>query len=217
MSQLIKNIVKAFDAGFLIGIATITYLQIENKYLGAFLFGIGLLVICCYQLKLCTGMFGYVFERADEDLIGATLGNVIGILTAFICIRVVNPNIVEAAHNVLLTKLDKSLPQMFLSGIFCGILIFLAVDIFSYGASSFTKALGIFTCVPVFVLNSFDHGVVTMFYVCAASTKMEVLQGILRVLIVLLGNFVGALVTCFAIRYVNFNNRKGDSNAASKT
>lgn len=217
MSKVIKNFIKAFDAGFLIGLATITYLQCENKYLGAFLFGIGLFIICCYELKLCTGMFGYVWETG-EDLIGPTLGNILGVLICFIAARLFNPRIVELAHAALSVRLDRSIPQVLVSGIFCGILIFLAVDIFKYGARSFTKALGIFICVPVFVINGFDHCVVTMFYACSSATLLEVGLAILRVCVILAGNFVGAIATCFLIRHVNIRLvPKEQSNETDKT
>jgi len=47
----------------MIGVGAVIYLSLENKVIGALLFSVGLLSICCLGLNLFTGKIGYVVEN----------------------------------------------------------------------------------------------------------------------------------------------------------
>ena len=60
MKKYIDYLIKSIFAGIMIGIAGTVYLRVDNNTVGAFLFSIGLLVICMYGMNLYTGKIGYV-------------------------------------------------------------------------------------------------------------------------------------------------------------
>nr|DAI86283.1 MAG TPA: Nitrite transporter NirC-helical inner membrane protein, ion [Caudoviricetes sp.] len=49
---------RGVSAGYLIGLSAYIYSSCENKIVGAFLFGLGLLTICTFKLNLFTGKIG---------------------------------------------------------------------------------------------------------------------------------------------------------------
>ena len=197
MKKFLKNLTLGVTAGICIGIGTITYLLITNKLLGAFVFAFGLFLVCTYELKLCTGMAGYLFsDKNTNGFIAAAMGNVVGMSFMFCLAKLCNENIILAARKVFNTKLTMLPHQLFVSALFCGMLMFIAVDIYKFSAedSMLQRLSGIFLAVPCFILNSFDHCVVTVFYIFTASTIIEVLQGLHIFAIVMIGNFVGAII-----------------------
>ena len=48
----INYLIKGIYAGVMIGIGGIAYLSITNKIIGAFIFSIGLISICIYNMNL---------------------------------------------------------------------------------------------------------------------------------------------------------------------
>ena len=53
--KFIDYFIKGIFAGFLIAIGGTAFLAVSNNYIGAFLFSIGLLMICIYGMNLFTG------------------------------------------------------------------------------------------------------------------------------------------------------------------
>ena len=81
MKKYLDFLVKGIFAGILIGIGGVVYLSVENKVAGSFLFSIGLLTICMYQMNLYTGKVGYVLVNKLNyiyELLLSLLGNFIG-------------------------------------------------------------------------------------------------------------------------------------------
>lgn len=68
-------------SGLMIGIGCVVSMSCENRYLGAFLFSLGLFCIVQFQYGLYTGKVGYIFDR-DKAYLGETfftfLANAIG-------------------------------------------------------------------------------------------------------------------------------------------
>lgn len=56
---------RSIAAGVCIGIGCIAYLSVDNRYVGAFLFSIGLMAVCVFRLNLFTGKVCYL-EYLDE-------------------------------------------------------------------------------------------------------------------------------------------------------
>ena len=50
-------------SGLMIGIGCVVSMSCENRYLGAFLFSLGLFCIVQFQYGLYTGKVGYIFDR----------------------------------------------------------------------------------------------------------------------------------------------------------
>ena len=69
MKRYTDILLKAILTGFAIGIGGIVNLSCDNRYMGAFLFGLGLFVILTFGLMLFTGKVGYAVENKPSYLI----------------------------------------------------------------------------------------------------------------------------------------------------
>ena len=75
LSNILDYFIKGTYAGILIGIGGTVYLSVQNNVAGSFLFSIGLLTICMYQMNLYTGKVGYVLVNKISYLIVRSLEN----------------------------------------------------------------------------------------------------------------------------------------------
>ena len=200
LKKATKSWLLGVAAGMCIGMGTITYLLISNKLLGAFIFALGLFLVCTYRLKLCTGMAGYLSDERKsktEGFVVASIGNIHGITIMYLLSLYWNPAVDVASRAVLETKFMLQPWQAFISALFCGMLMFLAVDIYNEAKDTLSCILGIFLAVPCFIINGFDHCVVTMFYIHSSRTLPEVVHGLQLFSTVMIGNFIGALLAWF--------------------
>lgn len=192
-----KNIVKAVAGGFMIGIGGAVYLACDVKYVGAFLFALGLLTICEFGLGLYTGKVGYIFINKGNfyiEVLQTLLGNVFGTAAAGLLVFVSRPDLYEKASVLGIKKLAQSPLQTLVLSFFCGILMFIAVNLYKK-RDGIGRYIGIFTAVPVFILAGFEHSIADMFYFFAGLTVS--VQSALYILICVVGNALGA----FAIAY----------------
>lgn len=196
-------LMKAIFAGLMIGIGGTVYLNVENKYLGGFLFSLGLFMILRYSFNLYTGKVGYIPERKPIYLreVGITLlGNVIGTgLTAGL-IRLSRTGAVihENALNAMHTKMNDGLMSRLILGFFCGILMYIAVDNGNCCKAENRDMSFIFgTCMPVmvFIFCGFNHSIADCFYFFAAVDSTEMLlSGIGYLITVIIGNALGGML-----------------------
>lgn len=156
---------------------------------GAILFACGLLCVCYKSLSLYTGMVGYT--RLDKkflsELLVVLVANLVFSYLYGLLLRFVVSNEVLQTVSALVSK-KSTLPfiSLFIKSLFCGVLMFLAVDIFKQKSSP----LGILFCVPVFILCGFEHCVANMTYFGMARELP-----ILPTLVVIAGNSCGSIIT----------------------
>lgn len=215
MKKFIKNWLLGVGAGVCISLGTVTYLLISNKLLGAFVFAFGLFLVCTYKLKLCTGMAGYLFSKfSTEGFVAATIGNVNGISLMYWLFSCWNPEVKSVSYELFTSKMNLMPHQFFISAMLCGMLMFLAVDIYKYGPeeSMMHRLFGLFLAVPCFVLNGFDHCIVTIFYINSATSIEEAAIGLQIFSTVMIGNFIGAMLAYLLFNKVNYWRIKNDSN-----
>lgn len=195
---MVKNIKNAILSGIMIAFGCSVYLSCVDKglgWLGAFLFSAGLFTICEYGFNLYTGKVGYIaFRFKDIKYIRLVLLILFfNLLTTFILGIIISQNfeaVRTVALNVYFAKFQMPLWKLFLSGVLCGILMYLAVDTWKKGAK-----IGCFIYVPLFILCGFDHSIANSFYNGAAlSEHTFTLQNLVIVLIVILGNAVGGML-----------------------
>ena len=86
---------------------------------------------------------------------------------------------------MVLAKLEQSVPQALIRAFFCGVLMYIAVRIYREKGT----VVGIFVCVPAFILSGFEHSIANMFYFAAAH-RLDV-ESILYLLLIILGNSLG--------------------------
>jgi formate/nitrite transporter FocA (FNT family) len=195
-------------AGMMISIGGSIYLLSESKVIGAFLFGIGLLVILVNELCLYTGRIGYVVDNKPSYLIqiGITLiGNLIGtIATGLLLLNTRIGNILkEHAQIIVDKKLDDNLISILILSIFCGMLMYIAVNSYKTLKNDFAKTLIVFLCVMVFILSGFEHCVANMYYFTISQAWS--INSIVYLLIMILGNSIGAIDYALSLKYCKTN------------
>ena len=200
MSRM-KIFVNAILAGLFIGLAGTVYLSVPNKVAGAFLFGFGLFTIVCKQFKLYTGAIGYLVNQGRNtfsyllDLIFIWAGNWVGTFlvgASLRCSRAGEALSAKADALCLVKNADSALSLLIL-GIFCGLLMYLAVD--SYKREEIPapgRIALVFLCVMVFILSGFEHCIADMFYYSAAGAWS--CRSFAAIGIITLGNSLGGFL-----------------------
>lgn len=189
---------KSILSGILISIGGCVYLSsiaLGYSWFGALLFSGGLYAICVYGFNLYTGKVGYIaYNFKDAKYIIFVLQIcIVNILTTFLLGLLIGscfPSIHEAAVKSYTAKLVSPYLKDLVSAIFCGMLMFLAVDTWKKG-----NKIGLFIYVPVFIICGFDHSIANSFYNGASFGDYTfTLENLLFVLIVILGNGLGGMV-----------------------
>lgn len=195
---MIKDIKLSVLSGIMISVGGCVYLSCIDKgltWLGAILFAAGLFTICEYGFNLYTGKVGYIaFKFKDAKywrLVGLIL--IFNILTTFllgILLGNVYPKIHDVAEAMYKAKLENPLWKSFVSGIFCGLLMFASVDTWKRG-----NKIGCFIYIPTFILAGFDHSIADGFYNGAAfGSTTFTLQNLFFTIVVIFGNAVGGWI-----------------------
>ena len=203
MQNNIKILIRAILAGIMISIGGTIYLALENKMLGAFLFSVGLFSICVNGYNLYTGKIGYVIDNKLKYLIElflTLLGNLIGtVACGYVLTLTRSASKLKAAATILCdTKLNDNLLSIFVLSVFCGIIMYMAVDIYKK-TTDFGKYVGIFMGITIFILAGFEHCVANMFYFSIAN--MWEWKTALYVLVMVLGNSLGSILIALGNKY----------------
>jgi len=189
---MLKGIIDGVLAGMLVSIGGTALLSCESSVIGAVLFSIALLVICYRGYSLYTGKIGYmVLSHTGKDvmiLLTGLLGNLIGTALCGFAVTYALPDRAAKAAVMWGNKMQIAYPAVFVRAIFCGILMYLAVAIWKDSRSP----LGIFLCVPVFILSGFEHSIADLFYFFASGAWSG--RAVLFLVIVVLGNTVGGML-----------------------
>ena len=98
----------------------------------------------------------------------------------------------EKVQTIASTKLNDEFLSIFLLAVFCGILMFIAVDVFRNQTGSTIRFIGVFVPVMVFILSGFEHVIANMFYFSLADSWS--LHCLASILVMTLGNSVGGMI-----------------------
>lgn len=196
--------IKGIYAGIMIAIGGIVYLSVENNIVGSFLFSIGLLTVCMYGLNLYTGKVGYILINKISyiwELLLSLIGNFCGTFIVGDLMRFSRcEDCVLIAKKIVDIKLNDNLLSIFILSIFCGIMMYLAVNNFKHSKDLISKYIGIFLCVMVFILCGFEHCVANMFYFSIANVWD--LNVLLYLGVMIIGNSFGSII--IALYYNRF-------------
>ena len=197
--KYVDYLVKGIYAGILIGIGGVAYLSVKNPIAGSFFFSIGLLTICMYGMNLYTGKIGYILINKLEyiyELLLSLLGNFIGtFIVGKLMLLTRVSDISQRALEMSNAKLNDGLLSIFVLSMFCGMLMYIAVNNYKKVSSEIGKYIGIFMCVMVFILCGFEHCVANMYYFTVASAWS--VKTFLYLLIMILGNSVGSIIIAY--------------------
>ena len=184
--KILPCAVRGILAGLMISIGGYVFLGCENRVVGALFFTVGLITITLFGFDLYTGKVGYWLSQSGAER-GQTLlslpCNAIGCLLAGLARQPAG-----AVLTLCEARLAKAPLTLLVDGIFCGILIFICVEIYKTRGT----VLGILICIPTFILCGFEHSVADIFYF--ANARIFSGQAVVVVLLVALGNALGALL-----------------------
>ena len=179
-------------AGVAIAIACIINAAFGGGPLGAVFFGCGLIMVMQCEMKLFTGQAGKLEtgEIGFFELLGILIANVfatflIGLLINFVQRQgqvEVFDKVVEVARGVVKTRVEAGATANLVLGIFCGILMYAAVNC--------KHIIGTAMLVAAFVMSGFAHCIADSFYYVLAGNFKEVIGPFLTVA---LGNFLGCI------------------------
>lgn len=188
----LKSVLNGVCAGIVILMGCSVYLACENVYVGAILFSVALLCICMRGYALFTGRVCFLPEdhgkKTVPDLLLALLGNALATCLIGMTLAGALPNLVDRARTICTAKLAQTPVQTFLRGVFCGILMYLAVSIFRDKKTS----LAIFFCISTFILSGFEHSIADMGYFAVSGIVSWKAFGFLG--LVILGNSIGGVL-----------------------
>lgn len=196
---MLNNIKLSILSGLMIAVGGTIYLSCIAKGwtpFGAVLFAAGLYTICVYGFNLYTGKVGYIaynFKDVNyiELVILILIFNLITTYLLGIVCAYAFPAIVEPAKKIYEAKLAAPLLRLLITGIFCGLLMFLAVDTWKKGSP-----FGCFIYIPVFIISGFDHSIANSFYNGVANGFADAftMQNALVVITVVIGNAIGGML-----------------------
>ena len=184
----------AFISGIMIGIGNVICISVDNKYVGSMLFSLALLTIIQNRFQLYTGQIGFINEKTYSicdwimmfllNCVGATWSTILGLIVQD---HTKMLKFIEIAQN----KFSRSYGEIFICGILCGVLMFIAVK-------SKKQIITIF-CIMVFILSGYEHCIASFPYLI----QYPSFNNILKFLLIVLGNSLGSYMM-----YVLFLNLK---------
>lgn len=199
-----EKIIFGILAGVFIAMAAIAYLTAANPIAGATLFAFGLLTIVNYNFQLFTGVAGYISIQSNGKdycsyslfCLGVWFWNLIGaFITGFLISKTATwAKIYPKLDTLMQAKCNENFSSLLILGIFCGILMFIAVNTYkrteAYPAA---KIILLFTCVIVFILSGYEHCVANMAYIALYQKfNMQTME-------LLLASSIGNIIGCNAI------------------
>lgn len=194
--RTLSSFLQSILGGMAIGIGGTVFLSLENRVLGAFLFSVGLFVICTFGLNLFTGKVCYIFDnKPSYTLFTLTvwLGNLVGTGIVGLVLKATRiSGIAETARAICQVKLDDSILSVFILAVFCNIMIYIAADGFKNNSHELGKYFGIILGIMVFILCGFEHCIANMFYFTIAGVWSG--KALLYIVIISLGNTLGGVL-----------------------
>ncbi len=196
MNENYQKLVKAFIAGFLVGIGGILYVSASNKIIGAVLFSFALILIVSKGYFLFTGKVGYLlpYKKGNLKDIGLTLlGNIIGVFfIGSLFLLSGKDAVILNANQLFLSKLDQKWYEVLTLAIFCGFMMYLAVDNYSKIKNQGAAVLVVIFAVVIFIVAGFEHSIADLVYLSIGTVFS--LKALGFIIIVIIGNLIGAVL-----------------------
>ena len=206
------------------------------RLLGAFVFPVGLTMVCCVGTELFTGNSLLVLPLLEKqvDLKGVLrnwglvyLGNFIGsLLVACLVVysglpSMFNGALAQTIAAAAVTKTSLSFGDALLRGILCNILVCLAVWLSFAAGEQAGKIMGLYLPTMLFVLSGFEHSIANMYFIPAGmmassafgtGTAPVSLGSFLfgNLLPVTIGNLIGGAVFVAGGLYLLFGAKESD-------
>lgn len=191
-----NQMLKSVFAGMCIGLGAFASCGLPKPFNGI-IFSTGLIMIVLLQLKLFTGSILNAKDGLNFDIIKQWIkiyiGNFIGCAaTAYIIYH--SGYDLNNLINIGITKSQLTFTQALLRGIFCNVLVCIAVCISWISKDVLTKIIGIILPVTLFVISGFEHSVANMFYYTISNVSQY------NLIPVTIGNIIGGLLVVLIIK-----------------
>ena len=210
MKKYLSIFLYAILAGICIGLGGTVFLRVRDAFtggtvVGALLFTVGLFTICTRGYNLFTGKACYLFDNKPVYLLTLLViwvGNLLGCILLALVERatgICGENGINAvAASMVESKMAANLVSLFLLGIICNILIYIAVNGYAKAPHELGKYLSLFFGVMVFILCGTEHSIADMYYWSVSGVLFSApAQSLLRIAVISLGNVVGGV--CFPL------------------
>ena len=183
-------------AGMAITLGATVYLSVGGV-VGALLFSVGLMTVVAFKLDLFTGKAGLLAtnEITIGKLIKIWFGNFLGAFLTSLAVLIspIGEKVAVSATPILETRLGNHPVENLILGIFCGILMYIAV----FGFQKTGNILFLIMPVATFIVCGFNHCVADMAYItlsCRTPLDYWVL------IPTTLGNLIGCNVISWCIQ-----------------
>jgi nitrite transporter NirC len=187
--KILTNFFKALLAGFTIAIGGVTYLAIENSFIGSVMFSFGLLTILYKGWNLYTGKVGYTTSLSLVPPLAITLlGNLAGLTVGAAIYRAVGINEIRLAV-MCEKKLSNEWLQVLLLAIMCGVMMYLAVSLFRATKSP----LMVIMPISIFIVCGFEHSMASYFFLISYFGFDLPAKFFAYIGIMIVGNAIGSL------------------------
>lgn len=211
MNKILRNFISSYLAGMCIVMGATAYLLYAetNKFIGAFLFTVGLYTIILFGLNLYTGKVGLLLDSKNKpkyllDLLICVLGNFAGVISlAFILKLTRNSDALTAAATPIVnTKMNDSWYSILVLSFMCGIMIYLAVKGHQKAQNPVAKAFFLIVPIIVFIICGYEH--------CVANTCYFVYAGIFNwklfgyLLLMIVGNGLGSIFFDGVVKLITY-------------
>lgn len=202
---MFNGFIKAVWGGIAVSMGCTLYLSAESQLAGSIFFAVGLFTIYTFGFNLYTGKvcyipnkgFGYVVE-----VVTVLLGNAVGTIGVGYLFRQTKLiSVAEKAFLMSQNKIADHLGSVLVMGIFCGILMCVAVIGYLTIKDSIGKHIALIFPIVTFILSGFEHSIANMFYFSIANVWGG--HAILNTLVVVLGNAIGGSLIPLTIRLLD--------------
>ncbi|HIX57432.1 MAG TPA: formate/nitrite transporter family protein [Candidatus Anaerobiospirillum pullistercoris] len=180
--------IKSLLAGILIGLGCVIYVASPIKYVGTFLFSLGLMTILIKGYYLYTGKVGDFVPSATLRLIYMFVLNGIacGATTYLFTLTRID---LSAIDHVVEAKLNDTMLSSFILAMGCGAMMHIAYYCFSKGK----HPLYVIMPIMFFMLAGFEHCVANCGFFAMGKVNM-VPEHWLRLALIVIGNGVGSMI-----------------------
>lgn len=178
--------VKSLLAGVLIGLGCVIYVASPIKYVGTFLFALGLMTVLTKQLYLYTGKVGDWVPSTTLRLIYMFVLNGIACAATAYLFTLTRIDLSAAAH-VAEVKLNDSMLSSFILAMGCGAMMHIAY----FNFLSERHPLYVIMPIMFFMLAGFEHCVANCGFFAMAKVDMTA-QDWARLALIVLGNGCGS-------------------------
>ena len=204
-----QHIFKSMLAGMLIAVAGTVFLSCQTmipdksiaKVVGAFLFSIGLIGVIVLEADLFTGKIGYANTWSKLGI--ASIALVFNLIIAFLIgllYKGINFSSMPVNSSFPFdSRLAKEWYQLLFDGFICGILIYLAVELYKKTKSF----IPVIMCVMAFILSGAEHSIADAFYLGASQLSLVAFG---KLGLIILGNAAGSLITRWLQRKAEYLN-----------